>query len=119
MAVIIKPTKDLLKERHLETGGKAQRYVDSEVVRLSEKYTPFRKGYLKQAIGTVFGSGKVVYNLAYAKWQYYYNAGKGFEGVNSFGGLRGRLWFERMKAVYLEVILDGAAKLSGGRGKDG
>lgn len=112
---------EILKKRGIEKGGRVQKYIDKEVVSRCDKYVPMRSGLLKKAIGTVIGSGFVRYSLPYAKNQYYNNTGhsqgeKGKEGT-AYGGLRGRLWFERMKAVHREAILSGAAKLAGARGR--
>lgn len=107
----IKPTEELLKDRGLQRGGAVQKYVDSTVVRFCDKYCPFLSGMLKRAKGTVYGSGYVRYDEPYAKKQYYKSSGNGREGTRR-GGLRGRKWFERMKAVYCEVILNNAAKIA-------
>jgi len=91
----------------------AQRFVDSEVLRLSESYTPLRTGMLIKSsiLGTDVGSGKVKWIAPYAKRQYY-RAGKiGSET----GPLRGPKWFARMKAVYGHQIIEGAKKLAGGK----
>lgn len=42
------------------------------------------------------------------------NAGKGKEGTSK-GGLRGKFWFERMKADHLEDILKTAKEKCGGK----
>lgn len=110
MRIRINPTAQILAERGLERGGRVQTFVDTSVVRLSDKYVPMQSGTLKKAIGTVYGSGKVRYNTPYARKNYYESAGRGTQGT-SFGGLRGRLWFERMKSVYLDTILAGARRL--------
>ncbi len=88
---------------------RTQKYIDSEVLRLSEPYVPFRNGKLIESgtLGTVIGSGVVEYTAPYAKEQYYNNAGRGEEGLNAANGnkgLRGREWFERMKADHLDEI---------------
>ena len=90
--------------------SKAQKVVDSEVLRRSDPYVPFLTGQLKHSgiSGTVIGSGEVRYIAPYARKQYYENAGRGFEGLNASGGtsgLRGKLWFERMKADQKDDIL--------------
>lgn len=108
------PTEELLRRRGIQRGGKVQKYIDSTVVRFCDKYVPFRSGLLKRAIGTIFGSGFVRYNTIYAKRQYYGNSGGGREGMKR-NGLRGRLWFERMKAAHKDEILNGAARIAGGR----
>ena len=114
----IKPTAELLRERGLQPGGRAQKYVDSEVIRCVDKYVPFNTGFLKKSVrlGSVIGSGVLKYVAPYARKNYYENAGKGKQGLNAAKkkGFRGRLWFERMKVVYLQHILEGVAKVTGG-----
>lgn len=114
----IKSTEQLLRERGLNKGGKVQKFIDSEVIRCMDPFTPFRNGYLKKSatLGTVIGSGLIKYTAHYARKNYYENAGRGTEGTQN-GGRRGRKWFERMKPVYLSTILNGAAKIAGARRK--
>lgn len=101
---------EILKRRNLETGGLVQVYIDNEVVSLSKPYVPFDTGYLqKSADGSDFGSGLVEYVAPYAKKQYYENRGD---------GLRGKMWVERMKADRMDEILEGAAKIAGGKAID-
>lgn len=93
-----------------------QKYVDSEVLRLSDPYVPFRTGQLKKSgiSGTVIGSGIVKYTAPHARPNYYLNAGRGIEGLNASGGtrgLRGKYWFERMKADHKKEILQGLNKI--------
>ena len=112
----LKTTDQIIRERELHPKGKAQKYVDDAVLRCCDEYVPLDSGTLKDSgkIHTVIGSGVVKYVTPYAKQQYYHNAGRGTQGTAS-GGLRGRLWFERMKAVYKKAILEGAKRISGGR----
>jgi hypothetical protein len=104
--------------------SKAQKYVDSEVLRLSDKYTPFQSGMLKKSgiLGTVIGSGTIEYNAIYARYQYY---GKVMVGpapkkvtdkdlVYTGGPMRGSFWFERMKIDHKKQILAGAGRIAGG-----
>ncbi|MGN0610055.1 MAG: minor capsid protein [Oscillospiraceae bacterium] len=114
----IKSTEQLLRERGLNKGGKVQKFIDSEVIRCMDPFTPFRSGTLKKSatLGTVIGSGLIKYTAPYARRNYYENAGRGTEGIQK-GGRRGRKWFERMKLVYLSSILSGAAKIAGARRK--
>lgn len=93
---------------------KKQKYIDSEVLRLSDPYVPMQTGMLKKSgiSGTVIGSGKVEYIAPYGRKQYYENAGMGKEGLNKTGGgLRGKFWFERMKANHKKEILKGLKKI--------
>lgn len=104
------------KKRTQESFNKKQKYIDSEILRLSDPYVPMQTGMLKKSgiSGTVIGSGKVEYIAPYAKPQYYTNSGRGKEGMNNTGGtkgLRGKFWFERMKADHKKEILEGLKKI--------
>lgn len=98
----------IVEKRGLESGGPVQVFVDSEVLRLCDPYIPFRTGMLRDSgiLSTTIGSGEVIYNTPYARRQYYENKGS---------GKRGKLWFERMKADHRDDILNGAAKIAGGK----
>ena len=90
----------------------AQVFVDSEVLRHSEPYIPMQTGMLIKSgiLGTTIGSGTVKWIAPYAHHQYY----KGRKpGTSAFGTLRGRLWFERMKASWGSAIIRGAKKIIG------
>ena len=115
VTLITRPTSEILRQRGLCEGGITQKYIDNTVLRLNKKYIPLRSGTLAKSgkLNTIIGSGKVVYDTRYARWQYYHNQGRGNEGT-ARGGLRGRLWFERMKAARKNEILRGAARISGG-----
>ena len=86
--------------------SEAQKFVDSEVLRLSEPYVPLRTGMLIMSgiLGTVVGSGLVQYIAPYAKFQYYSTRKPG----RVTGPLRGPYWFERMKQTHAVGILKGA-----------
>jgi hypothetical protein len=90
----------------------AQKFVDSEVLRLCEPYTPLRTGMLIMSgiLGTDVGSGTVQWIAPYAKSQYYSSRKPG----SQTGPLRGPQWFERMKQVSGPTILAGARKIAGG-----
>lgn len=99
----------MLSDKGLAEQGAVQKVVDSEVLRRCDPYIPMDTGVLKKSgtLGTVIGSGKVVYKCVYARKNYYQNAGKGRDGTSK-GGLRGKLWFERMKAEHLNEIIEAA-----------
>lgn len=90
----------------------SQKFVDSEVLRLSEPFTPLLTGTLVKTgiLGTDVGSGTVSWIAPYAKRQYY----KGRQpGRSQTGPLRGAFWFQRMKEVHGKTIVAGAKKLAG------
>lgn len=117
----------------------AQKFVDSECIRLMSKYTPARNLLLSKSaiIGTKIGSGHIVYASPYARYQYY-----GKLMVSSITGsayatqgeskvltsknlnysqarhpLAQAMWFETMKAKHGGAILRGAAAIAGGKAK--
>ena len=101
---------NILKKRGLEPNGKVQKYIDSEVMRHMEPYMPrlTRAMIDSMIIGTDIGSGEVVVNTPYAHKR---------SEVARKNGLRGPYFFERMKADHADTILNGAAKISGGKAK--
>lgn len=101
-------TQTLIQVRGLEVGGRVQKFIDSEVLRLTDPYVPKDSGKLKESgtIHTKIGSGEVRYSTPYARRQYFENKGN---------GLRGRQWFERSKADNKASILSGAMKVAGSK----
>ena len=51
----------ILARRNLQKGGTAQKYIDSEILRCSDKYIPMYTSMLKKSgtTSTVIGSGMV------------------------------------------------------------
>lgn len=135
---IVMPTAaELLAKKGLGEGGRAQKYVDSAVIRLMKPYTPRLERALEQSatIGTVIGSGEIKQDTPYSRYQYYGKlmvssvTGSAWARANepkkvltdidlqhqkSRNPLAGSHWFERMKADHKAEILRGAAKLTGG-----
>ena len=58
MKLKIKPINEILQTRGLESGGKVQKFIDSEVLRRCDPYVPMDTGSLKRSgiTGTVIGS---------------------------------------------------------------
>ncbi|BFL72124.1 hypothetical protein [Anaerococcus nagyae] len=104
---------EVISKRDLKEGGKVQRHIDSECIRLMDPLTPKDVGTLKGAAttGTTIGSGRIVQQTPYAKRWYYEPAN--FQGAPT----RGNKWFERMKNSNRSSILQGAAKLAGAKAK--
>jgi hypothetical protein len=92
--------------------SQAQRFVDSEVLRLSEPYIPLLTGMLIKSgiLGTEIGSGLVQWIAPYARPQYYSSRAVGSET----GARRGPFWFQRMKELSGRRILAGARRIAGG-----
>lgn len=92
--------------------SRAQKFVDSEVLRLSAPYVPLRTSMLLKSgqLGTDIGSGEVQYIAPYAHKQYYSPR----KPESSTGPLRGPQWFERMKTDHGKEIITGAKKIAGG-----
>lgn len=117
-----KPFEEILRKRGLEDNGRVQRYIDSEVIRLMEDYTPYENGDLINSalLLTKIGSGEIRQGGAkapYARKWYYYEKPHGSMGVRwSNGLLRGSYWFERMKQNGgKKAILQGAIRESGAK----
>lgn len=90
---------------------RAQKYVDSEVLRLSTPLVPICTGMLSKSgqLGTVIGSGRVTWIASYAHDQYYNTANS-----RPYDPQRGAFWFERMKATNKASITAGARRIAGG-----
>lgn len=86
---------------------KAQEIIDSECLRYMNPLTPMRTGtMIKSAtLGTVIGSGEIIYVAPYARRQYYNNAG----GSPAHPQAKA-YWFETMKAANRDSILRAAAR---------
>lgn len=112
----INSASKIFGDRGLDQGGRVQRYVDSEVLRLTDPYVPMQTGALKKSgiTGTVVGSGVVIYKAPHARRNYYTNRGRGKQGTQK-GGLRGRYFFARMKADHGKELIAGAKKIAGGK----
>ncbi len=110
------PEKAIFAYRNLGMGGMAQKFVDSEVLRYCAPYVPHYNGILEKSgdDATVKGSGMVHWDTPYARKNYYENRGRGTDGTAK-GGLRGKLWFERMKRDHLPAILRGVKKIAGAK----
>lgn len=87
---------------------KAQKFLDSEILRKCDPYIPFKTGMLRDSgiLGTKVGNGRIRWIAPYAKRQYY-------KGLAS--GKRGRWWLKRAMTAHGEEILRATQKkLEGG-----
>lgn len=108
----MKSAAELKAARGLEVGGAAQKFLDTQVVKETEPYVPMDEGNLKKALGTAYGSGEVRYNLPYAHYQLIHGRSP---GANIHGALRGRDFWNRMKADCKDRLLQMVAKMTGAR----
>jgi len=89
---------------------KAQKFLDSEVLRCSAPYVPMRTGALMRSgdLGTVLGSGKVKYNAPYAKRMYY---GLSYHFSKDKHPQACAQWFEKAKSIYIDAWINGVRKI--------
>lgn len=143
------PTDVLLQRVNLNDGGAGQRFVDATCIRMMDPYTPYRTGALMASVRlhTVIGSGQLVQDTPYARYQYYGeiygpNIPIKMKGVPEPIGwwspphksptgrminysasqalnssLAGSHWFERMAADHKQDILNGLAAVTGGKAR--
>lgn len=111
-----------MQDRGLQVGGRVQKYIDSEVIRLMASYTPKESGALIDSAEklTDIGSGEVKQggkSVPYARKLYYYEKSLGARGVRWSGGApRGSYWFDRMKNEGgAKAILRGAIREAGAK----
>ena len=146
MKVNAKSCLNALEEKRgiFGVGSEVQKFIDDEVIKLMEPYTPMDSGMLMQSPhhGTVIGSGKIRYSegTPYAKYLYYgviygpnipifengiltgfrsppekKSTGRPIQYSTEKHPQAGKLWFERMKADHKDNILKGAMAIALGR----
>jgi hypothetical protein len=93
--------------------SQAQKFMDSEILRQTEPYTPLLTGMLIKSgiLGTDIGSGTVQWIAPYARRQYYATRKPG----SATGALRGPYWFERWKQVGGKQTIAAARGMAGGK----
>ena len=124
---------DLLAQANLEPGGLVQRIIDERVYEYCRPYVPTSPRAIlvnTPSIASQFGSGQVVWDTPYARYQYYgkvmtdelgrtwVGAGehkpiitdRDLEYDKSQAPMAGAYWFPRMLADRLNDILDEARR---------
>ena len=112
----------ILSERGMGKSDKVQKYLASEVVRLSDKYVPFQQGALKNQRTIASDGSQIVYTQPYAHYQYYGQvmggrAPKHYTGDSlTYNGapMRGARWTERMMADKRDEIVKNVETYIGG-----
>lgn len=127
-------TAEILKRRGLGSDNRAQKYLASEVKRLSDPYVPMQSGTLKNTAVVAADGSSLTYIQPYAHYQYtgkvmgpnYQtkdgewrsgDAPKHYTGAAltySGGGLRGPQWDKRMLADKGDELARNLAQYVGG-----
>lgn len=124
--------KTFIKKYGVGEGGHVQKTVDAAVIRECFPYVPFDEGILAGSANTAteIGSGEVVYDQAYAHYQYYgeiwgpnfpivengvivgyrsppekYPTGRPLQYNTDKNPLAGSHWFDRAMADHSEDVL--------------
>ncbi len=96
------------KDKLTKTIKYAQIWLDAEVLKLSEPYTPLLTGALRNSstLNTTIGSGLIVWRTPYARRRYYDT-----KIGSPRGSKRGGYWFARMKKDKEQYLLQGVQKI--------
>lgn len=98
----------------LHPGGQVQLFIDTEFIMQCDPYVPFDTGMLKDSawFHSNIGHGKIIYDTPYAE-RMYTHPEFNFRGEPT----RGAEWAARMWADRGDKIMEGAAKIAGGKAK--
>lgn len=126
---------DILAAYGLEKGGRVQRFLDQKIISDCTPYVPAspdRTLEFSAQVTTEIGSGLIIYNTPYARYQYYGKVmtdelGRTWVGAGekkpiihddwpltydtAQNPLAGSYWFERAKADHLNEWLDEARRV--------
>ena len=109
----------ILKDRGICDYGKVQMAVDEDVIKYDLDYCPWLTGELANSpYQYKVGEGEITYSAYgtdgynYAQYQYYLITLP--ENYSNQNGLRGNMWFDRMKADHIEDIIRHAQRVLDG-----
>lgn len=135
-------TAELKRRLGVDPGGNVQKAVDTAVIRECFPYVPFDEGILAGSAyaATEIGSGEVIYDTPYARYQYYgevygpnfpitengtvvgfysppekFPTGQKLEYSTEKHTMAGSHWFDRAMADHKEDILKEAQDAANGR----
>ncbi len=102
------------RKRLPENYKRAQAYLDSAVLKDTDKYVPMRTGILARSgiLGTRIGSGIIEYIAPYAKKLYYTMHARFSRSRHPLAQAK---WFEASKAVNKKSWLTGVRQIAGKR----
>jgi hypothetical protein len=101
-----------LLQKSVALQQRAQRALDSEILRTTEPYVPFRTGVLARSatLNTLLGTGRIVWATPYARRRYYEGTPKTARHPKAT-----TKWFEASKAANAENWYQAVAKAIGGK----
>lgn len=114
---------DLNTKRFSGQYSLAQKYLDSQVITDSTPYVPYQSDDLRRSAikGTDPGSGEVIWDSPYARYQYYGRVMVGPPPKQVTDTLlqyatpgTGAYWFETAKGNCKKQWIDGVRKIAGG-----
>lgn len=103
----------ILLKRNLNKNSEAQRFMTSEIKRISDPYTPFMNGPLKNTAEV--GINKLTYGQIYSHYQWKGVSKNGKKFNYSGGSMRGPRWVERAWADRGNEVIKSVANFVGGR----
>lgn len=120
MAVKVKVNIDpnaILRNRHLEDGGAAQKVFANEILAKANPYVPLDTGMLKGNVSMSLDGKQITYHSPYANYQYK-GISKNGKPLNYEGSpMRGKEWIKRMWADRKDDIEKAVADFVGGKAK--
>ena len=106
---------EALNNRGLPNG--ARLFLANEIVKISDAYTPYRDGYLKNSAVVVNDGRQIQYNVPYARKMWYGKTDAGND-INYIGApTRGSRWVERAVASNSEQLIASVQRFVNGGGK--
>lgn len=108
----LSPTETILLKRKLNKRGEGQRFLTSEVRRLSDGHVPLDVGILKSNVTMDINS--ITYKSVYAKYQYYGVSKNGKELNYQHSPQRGKFWDRKMLSTRKDELLKSVSKFIGG-----
>lgn len=69
--VELKGSEAILADHGLDKGGNVQRFFSSEVMRVSNKYLPFKAGALQSSARLDDSGDAIIYSTPYARYHWY------------------------------------------------
>ena len=105
---------DVVLKRFESRAKLAQTFLDTQVMKDSDKFVPYRSGTLARSVQTATdpGSGRITWDTPYAHRMY---VGDRFHFTKDTHPSAGSRWFEVAKEKRLPVWVDGVQKILGGK----